>query len=40
MATMEVDLEPGADAETVRRSVKERVSETAGLSHVTVEVSG
>ena len=39
MATMEVELAPGADAETVRRAVKERVGKTAGLSHVTVEVA-
>ena len=39
MATLEVDLEPDADAETVRRAVKERVGHVAGLSHVTVEVS-
>ena len=39
MATMEVDLAAGADAETVRRAVKERVGGTAGLSHVTVEVA-
>ena len=38
MATMEVDLAPGADAESVRRAVKQRVGATAGLSHVTVEV--
>ena len=39
MATMEVDLAPGANAENVRRVVKERVAETATLSHVTVEVA-
>ena len=39
MATMEVDLKPGADPEAVRRAVKERIGATAGLSHVTVEVT-
>ena len=39
MATMEVDLAPGADPEAVRRAVKERVHETTGMEHVTVEVA-
>ncbi|WP_299821753.1 cation diffusion facilitator family transporter [uncultured Jannaschia sp.] len=39
MATLEVDLASGADADAVRRAVKDRVRETTGMEHVTVEVS-
>ena len=39
MATLEVDLAPGADADAVRRAVKERMQETVGLEHVTVETA-
>lgn len=39
MATLEVDLESGADADHVRRAVKQRVQEISGVEHVTVEVS-
>ena len=39
MATLEVDLAPGADADAVRRGVKERMRERTGMAHVTVEVS-
>lgn len=40
MATLEVDLLPGAQPDSVRRAVKARVAEVAGVGHVTVEVSG
>ncbi len=39
MATLEVDLSPGADADDVRRAVKDRVRQTTGMAHVTVEVA-
>ena len=39
MATLEVDLAPGAEADAVRRAVKARVRETTGMGHVTVEVA-
>ena len=39
MATLEIDLAPGAVADDVRRAVKERVHETTGMEHVTVEVA-
>ncbi|MGZ9812162.1 cation diffusion facilitator family transporter [Pseudoroseicyclus sp. H15] len=39
MATLEIDLAPGAQAEEVRRAVKSRVRETTGMEHVAVEVS-
>lgn len=39
MATLEVDLAPGAEADGVRRAVKARVRETTGMGHVTVEVA-
>jgi len=39
MATLEVDLAPGALADDVRRAVKDRVRETTGMAHVTVEVA-
>ncbi|WP_116087368.1 cation diffusion facilitator family transporter [Tropicimonas sp. IMCC34011] len=39
MATLEVDLAPGAVADDVRRAVKGRVRETTGMKHVTVEVA-
>ena len=38
MATLEVELAPGAVADDVRRAVKARVRETTGMEHVTVEV--
>ncbi|WP_313138172.1 cation transporter dimerization domain-containing protein [Paracoccus jeotgali] len=40
MATLEVELTGGADADDVRRAVKDRVRETTGMAHVTVEVVG
>ncbi|WP_424942341.1 cation diffusion facilitator family transporter [Aliiroseovarius crassostreae] len=40
MATLEIDLEAGADHHFVRRAVKERVQELSGVEHVTVEISG
>lgn len=40
MATLEIDLAPGADAEEVRLAVKARLAEAAGVRHVTVEVTG
>ncbi|QXT41051.1 cation diffusion facilitator family transporter [Gymnodinialimonas ceratoperidinii] len=40
MASLEVDLEPGADHEVVRRAVKERVQHLSGVRHVTVEITG
>ncbi len=39
MATLEVELAPGAVADDVRRAVKGRVRETTGMEHVTVEVT-
>ena len=39
MATLEVDLAPGAVADDVRRAVKDRVRDTTGMKHVTVEVA-
>lgn len=39
MATLEIDLESGADAHVVRRAVKDRVQELSGVEHVTVEIS-
>ncbi|GAA4227542.1 cobalt-zinc-cadmium efflux system protein [Sagittula marina] len=39
MATLEVELAPGAAADEVRRAVKHRVRETTGMQHVTVEVA-
>lgn len=39
MATLEIDLEPSADAQLVRRAVKERVKELSSVEHVTVEIS-
>ena len=35
MASLEIDLEDGADYETVRRAVKKRVQELSGVTHVT-----
>lgn len=40
MATLEVELTAGGDADDVRRAVKDRVRETTGMAHVTVEVVG
>lgn len=40
IATLEVELTAGADADDVRRAVKDRVRETTGMAHVTVEVVG
>ena len=39
MATLEIELAPGAVADDVRRAVKGRVRETTGMEHVTVEVT-
>ncbi|EGJ19478.1 cation efflux protein (plasmid) [Cereibacter sphaeroides WS8N] len=39
MATLEIELAPGAVADDVRRAVKGRVRETTGMEHVTVEVA-
>lgn len=39
MATLEIDLEAGADAHVVKRAVKDRVQELSGVKHVTVEIS-
>ena len=39
MATLEIDLVLGADADNVLRAVKDRVRETTGMEHVTVEVA-
>ena len=39
MATLEVDLAPGSEADRVRRQVKSRVAQIARIDHVTVEVS-
>lgn len=39
MATLEIDLEAGADAQVVRRAVKDRVQELSSVEHVTVEIS-
>ena len=39
MATLEIDLEAGADAHVVKRAVKARVQELSGVDHVTVEIS-
>ena len=39
MVTLEVELAPGAMVEDVRCAVKERVRETTGIEHVTVEVT-
>ncbi len=38
LVTLEVTLLPGANAELVRRAVKERLAHTFGASHATVEV--
>ena len=38
LVTLEVTLAPGANAETVRRAVKERLAHSFGASHATVEV--
>ncbi len=38
MATLEVELDPGADAEAVRRAVKDRLEHRFGMAHATVEV--
>ncbi len=40
LVTLEVTLAPGADAESVRRAVKERLAHAFGASHATVEVIG
>jgi cobalt-zinc-cadmium efflux system protein len=40
LVTLEVTLVPGADAESVRRAVKERLAHAFGASHATVEVIG
>ena len=37
MATLEVDLAPGADAAAVTQAVKERLRHVFGIAHVTVE---
>ena len=39
MATLEIDLAPGADADAVRRAVKKRMHARAGVGHVTVETA-
>ena len=39
MATLEIVMTPGADTDTVRQNVKARMQETAGMHHVTVEVT-
>ncbi|WP_242494126.1 cation diffusion facilitator family transporter [Salipiger sp. IMCC34102] len=39
MATVEIDLEAGADAQVVRRAVKDRFQELSHVEHVTVEIS-
>ena len=39
MATLEIDLVLGADADNVLRAVTDRVRETTGMEHVTVEVA-
>ena len=39
MATLEIDLAPGAEPETVRRAVRSRVQELSGVEHVTVEIT-
>lgn len=39
MATLEIDLEAGEDAQAVRRAVKDRVRELTSVEHVTVEIS-
>ena len=39
MATLEIDLDEGADAQAVRRAVKKRVQEMSKVAHVTVEIS-
>ncbi len=39
MATLEVEPAAGANADDVRRAVKDRVRETTGVEHVTVEVT-
>ncbi|PYE80606.1 MULTISPECIES: cation diffusion facilitator family transporter [Rhodobacterales] len=39
MATLEIDIAPDAVADDVRPAVKERVRETTGIEHVTVEVA-
>ncbi|MFN3912166.1 cation diffusion facilitator family transporter [Hyphomonas sp.] len=40
LVTLEVITVPGANAETVRRAVKERLAHAFGASHATVEVIG
>lgn len=40
LVTLEVTLAAGADAESVRRAVKERLAHAFGASHATVEVIG
>lgn len=40
LVTLEVTLAQGADAESVRRAVKERLAHAFGASHATVEVIG
>ncbi|AUH35768.1 cation diffusion facilitator family transporter [Paracoccus tegillarcae] len=39
MATLEVDIESGANAQEVRLEVKKRVQELTGVEHVTVEIA-
>lgn len=39
MASLEIDLETGADHEEVLRAVKKRVLELSGVRHVSVEIS-
>lgn len=40
LVTLEIITNPGANAETVRRAVKERLARAFGASHATVEVIG
>jgi cobalt-zinc-cadmium efflux system protein len=40
LVTLEVITQPGANAESVRRAVKERLAHAFGASHATVEVIG
>ncbi|TQS73466.1 cation transporter [Rhodobacteraceae bacterium] len=39
MASLEIELATGENADEVRRAVKDRVHQTTGIEHVTVEVS-
>jgi cobalt-zinc-cadmium efflux system protein len=40
LVTLDVTLAPGANAESVRRAVKDRLAHSFGASHATVEVIG